>query len=280
MRQVLKSGEVFHYFANKIQPSGRCSNTSFALPRAYSYATCIGQHIAPNVVALSSASWSVTTSKHQSDLRYATRHLEQVFVPDPDSVSQSFRRVNLSIEKLLRQASTAKSRKELLIGQALREIKDFNRFAELRNDSMRIEVPAFDDAALKQISIAVKAETKRKNEAIKERARLDAMAHAECLAFWRIGEPTNTWVLRTLPVALRINGESIETSYGANIPLSQAPMIWAMVNRVMRGEKDYEPGQAIGVYRLTKIRTNGSIVVGCHDIAFSELSLIATQLGI
>jgi hypothetical protein len=31
---------------------------------------------------------------------------------------------------------------------------------------------------------------------------------------------------------------------------------------------------------LTKIRENGSIVVGCHDVPYSELERIAMQLNI
>lgn len=279
MRNVLKAGEVFHYFANKTQPSGRCGNTSFALPRAYSYAACIGKHIAPDTVAISSQSWSVTTSSHQSDLRQATRHLTQLFVPDVDSVETSFNAVKINVDNLLKQASVAKSRKELLLGQALREIDQFNKFAELSKSDLRIDQPVTDDIALKQIASAVKAETKKRNDALKERNRLDALSIGETLALWRIGQPCNNWHLKRMPAALRVNGETIETSHGASIPLSEAATIWKMVNRVMQGNRDFEPGQAIGVYRLTKIRQDGSMVVGCHDIAFSEIELIAKQLG-
>jgi len=280
MRLVLKnSGEVYHYFANRVQPSGRAGNTSYALPRAYSYAACIGKHIAPGIVALSSGSWSVTTSRHQSDLRYACSHLDCVFVPDVDSAAQSYQAVNLSVDALMRKASTAKSKKDYYIGRALHQIDQFNRFAEIVGSDLRIARPVTDATELKKIAVAVKAEAAKRNAAIKERERIDALSLTETLALWRDCKPCNSYELRRLPVALRIRDDQIETSRGASVPLTQAASIWAMVGRVMSGNKDFDPGHPIGVYRLTGIRNDGSMVVGCHDIPFSELQGVAVQLG-
>lgn len=279
MRNVLKSSEVFHYFANKVQPSGRCSNTSFALPNAYSYGATIGRHIAPGIVALSDQRWSVTTAKHQSDLLHACRHLEIIFVPDVTDVRTSFNAVKLSVEKLIKQASTARNRKDLLIAQALQEVDQFNKFSGLCNSDLRIDSPVTDTAALTKIAQAVKANNAVLLAAKKEREAIDKLDIVEALNFWREGKLTNNYQLRRSPVALRINGAQIETSYGASIPLSEASALWTMVKKTMRGDRDYETGQPIGVYRLTKIRKDGSLVVGCHDIAFSELQAIAEILG-
>lgn len=272
MRNVLKAGEVFHYFANKIQPSGRCSNTSFALPRAYSYAACIGQHFAQGV-ALSSSTWSVTTTQHQSDLRQACKHLTCIYVPDPDSVNTSYQQVKINVAQLLKKASTAKAKRDSYLGAALHQIEHFNTFAEWNNSELRIDSPVTDADALKAIAVAVKQENAKRNAALKERARLDALGNAEKLAEWRKGSAV--YLPYSQAVALRINGDVIETSKGARIPVSECPLIWSMVNR----KKEWTPRQAIGVYQLTKIRADGSIVVGCHDIPFSELKIIALQLG-
>jgi hypothetical protein len=272
MRNVLKSGEVFHYFANKVQPSGRCGNTSFALPRAYSYAACIGKHF-PNGIALSSTKYSITTTSHQSDLWMACRHLTTVSVPDPDSVETSFRAVKINVEQLLKKASTAKAHKDCYLDAALDQVKDFNTFAEWNGSDIRIDVPVTNLDALKQIAIAVKAEIAKRNAAIKERARIDALSRADKLAEWRKG--LDVYLSYSSEVYLRINGTDIQTSKGARIPVSETPLIWAMVQR----KKEWKPGNPIGVYQLTKIRADGSIVVGCHDIAFSELEYIAKELG-
>ena len=272
MRNVLKSGEVFHYFANKIQPSGRCGNTSFALPNAYSYAAIIGRHY-PQGVALASGTWSVTTTGHQSDLRRACSHLTRVYVPVPESVEDSYRAVNIEVAALLRKASTAKARRDTYLSEALSKVQNFNTFAVWCDSPLRIEPPVTDPAALKAIAVSVKEETAKRNAAIKERQRLDALDNTAKLQEWRNG--TAVHLPYGLPVALRINGDTIETSKGARIPVSEAPLIWAMVTR----GREWKPGAPIGVYQLTKIRANGSIVVGCHDIEFSELAYIADKLG-
>lgn len=273
MRNVLSnSREVYHYFANKVQPSGRCGNTSFAYPNAYSYATVIGRHY-PRGVALSNTNYSVTTSSHQSDLRQACRHLTCIYVPRPDSVLTSYRQVQINVENLLKKASTARANKDMFLADALRQVEHFNIFAEWADYDLRIVPPVTDSDALKQIAQSVKAENAKRNAAIKERQRLDALGDAEKLAEWRAGK--NVYLPYNLPIALRINGDVVETSKGARIPVSETPIIWAMVNR----KKEWEPGNPIGVYKLTKIRADGSIVVGCHDIAFSELEYIAGVLG-
>lgn len=272
MRNVLKSGEVFHYFANKIQPSGRCGNISFALPNAYSYAAVIGKHF-PEGVALASGKWSVTTTSHQAALRQACSHLKRVYVPDPSDVDTSYRAVQINVANLLRKASTAKARKEYYLGDALRQIADFNTFAEWANSPLRIEPPVTDGEALKSIALAVKADNAKRNAALKERARIDALDTAAKIAEWRNG--TYVHIPYNHAVVLRVVGDEVQTSKGARIPVSECPLIWAMVQR----KKEWKPGNPIGVYRLTKIRADGSIVVGCHDIPASEIEYIAGVLG-
>ena len=277
MRNVLKSSEVFHYFANKVQPSGRAGNCSFAHPRAYSYAACIGKHFAEGV-ALASGTWSVTTSGHQSDLRRACSHLTTVHVPSPDDVRESYRQVNLEVAGLLKKASVAKARKDEYLGEALRKIEDFNTFAKWCKSKLHIAAPVTDPDALKAIAVAVKAATKAHNEKLAERKRQDALEIAEKLAEWKAG--SSVYLPHNIDMALRIKDDQIETTRGARIPVSEAPVLWRLITRAMKGERDYEVGQPVGAYHLTKICRNGSMIVGCHNIPYSETSGIAQQLGL
>ena len=277
MRNVLSnSNEVYHYFANKVQPSGRSGNCSFAYPRAFSYAACIGKHFAEGV-ALASDKWSVTTSGHQSDLRQACKHLITICVPSPDDVETSFRQVNIEVSNLLKKASVAKARKNQYLGEALLAVEQFNTFAEWNKSELRIEPPVTDTEALAKIAQAVKTATKAHNAQLAERKRQDALKDAERIAEWRAGSAI--YLPYNVDMVLRVKGENVETSKGAKIPTSEAPTLWRLITRVMAGERDYEVGQAVGVYHLTKIRRDGSIVVGCHDIPHSEIKGIALQLG-
>lgn len=100
---------------------------------------------------------------------------------------------------------------------------------------------------------------------------------AENLDHWRNGAPRQ-YSANSLPVALRITGDIVETSHGASIPLEAAKALWPTVQRVMRACADVAINRKVGVYHLTLIRADGSIVVGCHDIAYSELQAVAAAL--
>ena len=277
MRNVLRSSnEVYHYFANKVQPSGRAGNTSFAYPNAYSYAAVIGKHF-PDGVAISNNNWSATTSSHQFDLRQACRHLNTVYVPNPSDVNTSYRAVKRNVETLMRKASTARLKRDYYLGDALHQIEQFNIFSKWCDSDLHIESPITDTEALKAIAVSIKAENARINAARKERALLDAINQTEKLQAWRDGK--NVYLPYSCDIALRINGDQIETSKGAFIPLNQAETLWKLIGRAMQGQRDYEIGQAIGVYQLTKIRRDGSIVVGCHDIPYVEIQRMAVTLG-
>ena len=113
---------------------------------------------------------------------------------------------------------------------------------------------------------------------------------------WRIGD--NVYPGRDGPVMLRVNGEEIETSQGARIPLAAAPMVWNLVQRSLG--KGYKPkacrhpdcdcgiqgcapdqrGVKIGDYPLTRIDPDGTLVAGCHSIPHSELRSMARQLNL
>ena len=278
MRNVLRnSNEVYHYFANKVQPSGHTGNTSFSYPNAYSYAAVIGKHF-PDGVAISNNNWSVTTSSHQSDLRQACRHLTTVYVPDPSDLNTSYRAVKINVEKLMRKASTARTNKDYYLGDALHQIEQFNIFSKWCKSDLHIDAPVTDPEALRAIANAVKQENVKQIAAKCERIALEKMDLAEKIEAWRNGK--NPYIPRyDVPVMLRIIGDQIETSKGAFIPVNQTETLWRLIGRAMQGQRDYEIGQAIGVYQLTKIRRDGSIVVGCHDIPFAEIQRMAITLG-
>jgi hypothetical protein len=86
---------------------------------------------------------------------------------------------------------------------------------------------------------------------------------------------------------LRVNGEQIETSLGARIPLAAAPMVWNMVQRARRSESGLAPCNIgadrrprIGDYPLDRIDADGTLHAGCHTIPYSELSSMARALGL
>lgn len=84
MKTVFTNQELFHVFASGAQENGRSANGNvfFSGSTLYSY----GQHFPiairyKNKMLLNADSYSVTTSKHQTQARYALRHWETVSLP-------------------------------------------------------------------------------------------------------------------------------------------------------------------------------------------------------
>jgi hypothetical protein len=76
----------------------------------------------------------------------------------------------------------------------------------------------------------------------------------------------------------------IQTSHGAEIPVADARALWPVILSVKAGERTSEDAarlvRRLGVYTLNEIRADGSIKVGCHDIAWCEIERMAVVLGL
>lgn len=106
-------------------------------------------------------------------------------------------------------------------------------------------------------------------------------AQAKAIAAWRAGGSPG--FARTSAPLLRVRGDNIETSYGADVPLSVAPMVWRAVNAVRDAgtAQDFPRAAAprLGSFTLDRIEPDGDIVAGCHCIPFAELQYVAGVLG-
>lgn len=107
--------------------------------------------------------------------------------------------------------------------------------------------------------------------------------NAERIAAWRDGGPRN-FAAWDMPPMLRLSGDgrTIETSHGAMVPVSAAPRLWRLIERV-RGTG--EPSNAfaglhVGPFTLSEIRADGSAVIGCHDIPHAEMAALAARLNL
>ncbi len=103
---------------------------------------------------------------------------------------------------------------------------------------------------------------------------------------WQYFEMPNVETLympRDTGILLRINGEQIETSQGARIPVEHAPRIWRLVQAVMSAGRPYERNghtEHAGSYPINKVDTDGTLRAGCHVIPYAELAMLAKQLNL
>lgn len=311
MRKILKDRrEACHYWANQVQAEGKAGNVFFEGPKLYSY----GRHfviarILPNGVAVfSKMGYSSSTAQHQSMARAAWGTHQggrpTVWAYDADhDASRNKQQTHADILAELRAAeSPRRIRQATRDGHKAKAValaQEFNTYLAALPADEQNATPFDIDADVIQDAQAFLDRTLRK--AVEETERRNAALRREldeAITRWRAGENTRHG-LHSLPPMLRLvrgkglhtggllregSADVIETSHGAEIPASAAPVLWAIVQRVRKAAKAYipEPARAekLGHYTLKMIRDDGSIVVGCHDIAYSELQGIAAQLGL
>jgi len=87
MKKVFtNSNDVIHLFAQQTQLEARTSNVFFYNTKIYSYGYhyLLGEFIKSNTIMINDRGYSVTTSKHISQLRYATRQYKQFLTSETD----------------------------------------------------------------------------------------------------------------------------------------------------------------------------------------------------
>lgn len=284
MRYVLRHmDEVAHFWANKVQPMGKAGNVYFEGETIYSYGSHfpIAKHYQGGV-AFTSRSYSHSTSKHKSVTRRAIPGGTcVVYVPRPDATAHSqMLTVRRSVEELLDKASRARERKAILMAQAMQEAGDFNTYAEWRGEECRITVSSDLSAFREEMRAAEMAAIERD----RKRAAEAEARNAEGIAEWVAGgrAPCPHTVRPKLRLSTLDGDRVVETSWGAVIPVRHAERIWPLIlKRRDAGAGLVLPSPVrVGNYTMTAIRGDGSIVVGCHDIAFEEIERIAQQLGL
>ena len=289
-RIVLSSNrEVAHFWAARNQPEGRAGNMFFSDGKIFSYGAhfCIARHLPNETIAFTTRGYSNSTSKHKSEVRNAARHLRIVYCHNPAGTArENMRAAREGILGALADSEKPRIHQATRIahrGRALHLAVDANAYLaalpeDERDSEFPIDVTALEDirAEIERAEVA-RAAMRREQEIARNADLLDSLAK------WRTGEIHTRTGLYALPVALRLRGGAVQTSRGADIPEQAARALWPLILRARARSVEYAPDAPagrLGAYSLQRIRIDGSIVVGCHDIAFSEIEGIAKQLGL
>jgi hypothetical protein len=287
VKHVVPTGEVAHLWAHKVQDSARNSqgNVFFEQDTIYSY----GHHfpIARHVTSKSgkqaalftTRTYSPTTSGHCSMVRSAISHLTVFHVSDAsgNDYKKYLADYGKRISETLLKAARARKSKEWHHNEALElraEAVNYAKFFHLTYADVLPKVPAIDSVQLQAIK---DAENKR---LATERKRI-VRENAEAIETWRNGEYAR--LPYGLPDMLRVssNGQSIETSRGADFPISHAKRGLALVRAVRTsGETWYTNGHTcqLGHYRIDSIQPDGTVKAGCHTVRWSEIERIAPAI--
>lgn len=296
MRKVLSSNqEVAHYFANGVQSEGKASNFFFETDRdgdyklfSYGRHFCVARRLSADVFSFTNRSYSNSTSKHLSYARSALRHKTLVYCNDPASGAATNKAAaQADINGALAAAETKRRilqrTRDGHKAAALRIAETFNTYLAALPENERADVQPFDISGLEEMRAAMLREEERKAEEERQRKARAAVAAAEYLADWRKDPTMNTQGMHALPPALRIQGNHVQTSHGAAISIAEARALWPLILAVKCGERTPEEAarlvRRVGVYMLNTINADGSIVVGCHAIAWPEIERMAVHFG-
>jgi hypothetical protein len=298
VKSVVSNGQIPHLWMHKAQPGARNSNGSlyFAGDTIYSYGSHfpIARHVTKGKkegVLFNTASYSPTTSGHQSRVRSAIPDTATVFnVPKLADRGYEDHANNLKhytelVAKLVAESNRGKSewkikRRHEAAVQTREEARAYAKFFGLPVPKI-IKVPELNSEHMEQVrkaeaarSAKQAAETKRKNE---ERARREA----EALENWRKGEGSY-FGCGYCESALRIKDGLVETSRGARVPIADAMRALTLVRATVKRGEVWTPqglnGLSIGNYPLNRIEANGDISAGCHKITFAEIERFAPEL--
>jgi len=286
MKKVFRnSGEVSHRWANKLQAEGRCANAFFEGDTYYSYGKhyVIGCHLPDGSVAINLESNSATTNGHVREAIYAVRPRKVLRVFNPGGEPDS-KRTERHVQWLIEKAAAAKpgGNRPRHLAAAQQVADDYNAFCAALGLTGNPNFPPVnattDEAELERMRKLQREYAAEERAREKARAAQALISQAERIATWRDGLPV--YAQHTWGTLLRVIGDVVETSRGAEIPVEDAKRLWPVILRVMKGDRDYEVGMQLGLYRLTRINRDGGIVVGCHSIDYREIEYIAAQLGL
>lgn len=283
--------ELAHHWAHQVQPSDRGSSFFYNGAKIYSfgYHFCIARLLPDGVVVYGTHRWSGSyTSRHQSLVRQAVSDKKIVYCNDPDATAkQNMAKARADIAEALEQSESKRRREDTrasLKARALRVAEEINEYLEALPANERAGVEPIDLATLDHIrEEAAKARELALKVEEEQRAR-ELVKQQERLGLWR-QHMFDGYLGMYVPAALRLSKDrtAVETSRGASIPVTHAKRLWNYICDVRanpKKEMDYGDGMRLGNYRLTKIEADGSIVVGCHNIAYSEIEGIAHELGL
>ena len=288
MKKVFQNtSEVVHVFAQQTQNEGRNQSGSiyFRENRIYSYGShyLLGEFINSETIIINDFGYSVTTSKHISELINATSQYKQFFTSSID-----IKHIQTEIDYNLKKLSKA-NKPEIYISNITKLESNLTKWVEFCKDNKIKKRPfrIFDYAINKSdynykkiVKIAnslltpeaiEKIKAKGKKEAINQKAKdkrelktkLDKF-NAYKIDRFKIGQFDY--------LRLSQNGQFVETSQHIRIEKNEAKKLYFAIKK-----KIDIKGQKIGYYKINKI-DNKALTVGCHKICIKSVQKVGQIL--
>jgi hypothetical protein len=273
MKKVFSnSSDVIHLYAQRTQSEARCSNVFFEGNSVYSYGRHyeLARFLDDQNILINNRAYSVTTSKHTSDVTYATRQFTQWFTmhTEPDLVSSQLKQLKRKLAKARKPA--------LYISEAVNLISKFNEWLQFSgkiniNTELK-ELIEFFNLDGSQLADKIKdyGSELRKIEADKkdrQRELFDSFKNSfmnyEPYHEYKYGSKSEFDLVRVSEC-----GSMLETSQNVRVPLLDAINLY---NALKAGVNIV--GQRIEHYQIRNV-SGDCVQIGCHNIKISELETV------
>jgi len=247
-----------------------------------SYGTAIARHIEHKgkaAVVINDTSYSVTTSKHQGQLRQAVSGMTVFHIGGINMGSSlsdiggkelfdyAVKRAAYFAAKIEKARNKDQYRAEQ--SKWLESAAKVNEFFGLRRKVDEKTIERLKLATQRAEAARAKAEAKRELA-----ARLEQEAG---YAAWLRGETGEYFNPRLFPTAFRVEGEELVSTLGARVPLHDAREAYRFARTHKNWHRNGETCP-VGPYQLDAINEHG-IVAGCHRITWAEVERLAPVLA-
>jgi hypothetical protein len=270
----MNNEQVAHIWANKSRERATGSHFYFEGDTIYSYGTHfpIARHY-KGIVLFTSRGHSVTTARHKSIVRSAINHLVSFTVDDvmAKPCGDDVKAYAARLENMATRASRARN-PQIDIECLQRVTDEANKFCEMFGFKTRFSMP--DDATLAMLKERSKlAQQKKAKQTAERNAKLER-ENAEAITEWLCGK-RDSLPYTISKVFLRVNGENMQTSQGALVPLLEAQKAFRFV-MMKRATGWHRNGDTfpIGEFHLDAVNEQG-VVAGCHRVAWEEIERFA-----
>lgn len=273
MKTVFTNAQCAHVWAQNTQDHGRGSKGTifFSDGVIYSYGTHfpIARHFG-GVVLFTSQGYSISTSKHKSYVLRACSHLRVYEVNNvlansifehKDNAAEMVRRIEIEISK----GDRSRVYKRMYFTRAQSMVQECKSYCA----AVGIEPPALPELSTAQLTA---------QDIPRELRRVNKLTYEEQRAAWRKGKRQNA----PGPIMLRLAGDNVRTSHGAEFSLNDAKAALYFIRRTVKSGEDFicDVTIPLGSFRIDAISKDGDVRAGCHIVSNTEIETLAKEIGL
>lgn len=289
MRRVVDKHEVAHLWANQLQDDARTpsGNLYFNHNGIFSYGShfLIACHVensrGEKAILVTKRTYSNTTNAQINIVRSASRHIKQLFVPDPDeNKGELFEKWYLEIKHVADKLANARKPEKyvLQIRGIINEVKAYAEFFDCEIPEYLLLGVDIEDNA--QYAEVVKKEAELRKAQQEKEHQENVQRLKKRLKDWRAFKTPYIKIYGSYDF-LRLNKTTnrVETSQRVELPAEIARNFYKLILETI-AEGGCTNCNMVLMDRYNVIEINKNFIkVGCHQISIAEIKTLTKKLG-